>query len=86
MNNAIRQFYQEKILNNPTQVVNSALRLDDSSILVLSNKLELLKKNLQSENELVSSTLDAFGNILSPVQEAYVLFSKLCIIFPLPFL
>mmetsp|Transcript_6997 Transcript_6997/g.7682 ORF Transcript_6997/g.7682 Transcript_6997/m.7682 type:complete len:438 (+) Transcript_6997:24-1337(+) len=71
VNETIRGFYQDKILNNPTQVVNSALRLDDSSILVLSNKLELLKKNLQRENELVSSTLDDFGNILSPVQEAY---------------
>jgi len=68
INEDIRGFYQEKILG--AQMVNRTPKLDDSSILVLSNKLELLKQNLEKENEVTNQTLLEFGGILSPYQEA----------------
>eukprot|EP01120_Amphizonella_sp_Union-15-10_P002439 TRINITY_DN1265_c0_g1_i2.p1 TRINITY_DN1265_c0_g1~~TRINITY_DN1265_c0_g1_i2.p1 ORF type:complete len:534 (-),score=130.22 TRINITY_DN1265_c0_g1_i2:137-1588(-) len=68
INEDIREFYQEKVIG--AQMVNCYPKLDDSSILVLGKKLELLKQNLERENEATNRTLLEFGNILSPYQEA----------------
>jgi hypothetical protein len=74
IHNDIRDYYQQKILGE--QIIGTGMqktKLDNDVILGLSNKLDLLKKNIQQEAETVNNTIDKISNILSPYQEAVLM-------------
>lgn len=69
INADIKVFYQEKLA---AERLNTPGLHDQSAILTLTNKLELLKKNLTREYELNNNTMDEFSSILTPYQEAII--------------
>jgi len=51
----------------------SKVKLESDVIVVLSNKLDQLKKNIQQEAEAVNRTIDKLSQILTPYQEAVLM-------------
>jgi len=69
----IREYYKQKLLGE--QIIGSMVKakLENDVIIVLSNKLDLLKKNIQLETKIVNETIDQLSGILTPYQEAILM-------------
>jgi len=69
----IREYYKQKLLGEQIIGSMSKVKLESSFILVLSSKLDLLKKNIQDEGQIVNNTVDKLSVILTPYQEAILM-------------
>lgn len=69
INRDIKEFYQEKLAG---ERLNTPVKLEQSVVLALTNKLEQLKKNLAREAELNNASVQEFSRLLTPYQEAII--------------